>query len=215
MKIPKADFSRRIDLPGVGPAPRPVDIDQSVTGFSDLVSLRIYSFSPGAPINGEAEGDEVAIVVLDGRCEIAVTGEVAETFVLTAGSGPRAIYLPPEHHYRLTPLTPVDVAYARARSARRAAPRAFSGVPLRDEDYFETLRFSLRSVPAGESLAIETRPDTTPERLAFVRSASPVGLTTAGGVHSLESWDVAALGPGETADLTPNADALVLVVSAR
>lgn len=211
MKLIASDFSRRIDLPGVGPAPRPVDIDQSTTGFDELVSLRIYSFAPGSPINGEAEGDEVAIVVLNGSCEIAVTGAISETFMLRADGGPRGIYLPPEHHYRLTPLTSVDVAYGRARSRIERAPRSFAGASLTDDGYFEKLQFTLAAVPAGKTITVTTPSGAELERLLFVQSNKPVGIAGA----SLHSWDCMTLDKGEAAELTPLAEALVLVVAAR
>ena len=64
MKIIDADDTRMIDLPGVGPCPRPVDIDQGVTGFHRLKSLRIYRFEPGPAIHGDSETDEVFILPL-------------------------------------------------------------------------------------------------------------------------------------------------------
>jgi hypothetical protein len=208
MKQLASDFSRRIDLDGVGPAPRPVDIDQSSTGFSRLVSLRIYSFVPGPPILGEAEGDEVAIAVLNGRCEIAVTGTRAGRFVLDAQEGARAIYLPPNHHYRLSPLGHVDVAYARARSTVESAPRSFAGAPLDVAGAFETLAFSLATLPNGKSVPLG---DTQAERLVFVQSAKPVLI---GEREQLASWDVLALQPGEAATATALADTLLYVVAA-
>jgi hypothetical protein len=206
MQTLASDFSRRIDLEGVGPAPRPVDIDQGKTGFTRLVSLRIYSFVPGPPILGEAEGDEVAIVVLNGACEIAVTGAASATFVLRAGEGPRAIYLPPNHHYRLSPLGTVDVAYARARSATESPPRSFSGLPV--SGAFETLTFSLRGLAAGDTSAAG---DASKERLVFVQSAKPLVI---GGSTQLASWDVLALQPGEETTITALADALLYIVAA-
>lgn len=208
MQMLASDFSRRIDLDGVGLAPRPVDIDQSKTGFSRLVSLRIYSFVPGPPILGEAEGDEVAIVVLNGRCEIAVTGARAETFVLDANEGARAIYLPPNHHYKLSPLSKVDVAYSRARSTIESAPRSFSGASLRDEGAFESLGFSLSKLAEGKSTTLG---DAQTERLVFVQSAKPVVI---GDTQQLASWDCLALKPGEAATATALADALLYVVAA-
>lgn len=207
MQTLASDFSRRIDLEGVGPTPRPVDIDQSKTGFSKLVSLRIYSFAPGQPILGEAEGDEVAIVVLNGRCELAATGTRNETFVLDDAHGARAIYLPPNHHYRLSPISKiVDVAYARARSTTESAPRSFAGAPLTGA--FETLRFSLNTLAAGESMAAG---DTRSERLVFVQAAKPAMI---GDGAQLSSWDCLALGPGENATITGVADTLLYVVAA-
>ena len=208
MQTLASDFSRRIDLEGVGPAPRPIDIDQSKTGFSRLVSLRIYSFVPGPPILGEAEGDEVAIVVLNGRCEIAVTGARAETFVLDATEDARAIYLPPNHHYRLTPLSEVDVAYARARSTVESPPRSFSGRVLGDEGAFESLTFSLTTLAEGKSAGLG---DAGTERLVFVQSAKPVVI---GEKAQLASWDCLALEPGEDAKATALAEALLYVVAA-
>ena len=72
-----SDFSRRIDLEGVGPAPRPVDIDQKQTGFKTLKSLRIYRFQPGPPILGESEVDEVFILPLTGEIQMAIFGRDA------------------------------------------------------------------------------------------------------------------------------------------
>lgn len=202
-----SDFSRRIDLEGVGPAPRPVDIDQSKTGFARLVSLRIYSFVPGPPILGEAEGDEVAIVVLNGRCEIAVTGARAETFVLDASEGARAIYLPPNHHYRLSPQSKVDVAYARARSTVESAPRSFRGASLVDEGAFESLSFKLSTLEEGKRTTLG---DARKERLVFVQSAKPVVIDDK---TQLASWDCLALSPGEVAIGSALADALLYVVA--
>lgn len=208
MQMLPSDFSRRIELEGVGPAPRPVDIDQSKTGFSRLVSLRIYSFIPGPPILGEAEGDEVAIVVLNGRCEIAVTGTRAGTFVLDANEGARAIYLPPNHHYELSPLNAVDVAYARAPSTTESPPRSFSGRVLGDQGAFESLRFSLTTLAEGKSATLG---DASTERLVFVQSAKPVVI---GDRDQLHSWDCLALNPGETATASALANTLLYIVSA-
>ncbi|MDB5505380.1 MAG: hypothetical protein JWR75_18 [Devosia sp.] len=220
MRLLEANFSRRIDLPGVGPAPRPVDIDQSVTGFVDLVSLRIYSFAVGAPIDGEAEGDEVAIIVLTGSCMIAVTGASAATFTLGDGAGPRAIYLPPEHHYRLTPLTPVDVAYCRARGRDARLPRAFDAVEgtgelLEDAGYFEKLEFSLRHAGPEEQVRVATAAGDAGERLVHVQS-SAMAVIAAGRIKgTLGRWGSAALERGEAAEIIAGDDSLVLIVATR
>ena len=220
MRLLEADFSRRIDLPGVGPAPRPVDIDQSVTGFADLVSLRIYSFVTGAPINGEAEGDEVAIIVLTGRCTIAVTGSNAATFTLGDGAGPRAIYLPPEHHYQLTPVTPVDVAYCRARGLAGRLPRAFdategTGELLGDAGYFEALEFSLRHAGPGETVIVATAGGTAMERLVHVQSTAETVVAAGRSRGTLGKWGSVAIDRGEAAEIIGGDDALVLIVAAR
>ncbi len=58
-------------MPGL--ARRPVDIDQSQTGFANLRSLRIYRFDAGSVIDGHAEEDEVFVVVMAGSVELTMT----------------------------------------------------------------------------------------------------------------------------------------------
>ena len=77
MRLIEPDENRMIDLPGVGPCPRPVDIDQRLTGFRTLKSLRIYRFQTGPAIHGESEIDEVFILPLVGTLEIEITGRDA------------------------------------------------------------------------------------------------------------------------------------------
>lgn len=111
--IIQADDTRMIDLPGVGPCPRPVDIDQRQTGFKRLKSLRIYRFVPGPPIHGESEGDEVFIVPLQGVFDMTIIGVHPFHGRISAG---RALYMTPHHAYTLAPVGPVVVAYARAEA---------------------------------------------------------------------------------------------------
>lgn len=123
-----ADATNLIELLGVGAVPRPTDLDQSKTGFEKLVSLRIYTFSQGQTIHGEAEGDEVVIVFLQGSLSITVTGEGTKTWEISGResvfAGPvQAVYLPPRCSYRLELHTDAQVAYARARAEGRFPPR--------------------------------------------------------------------------------------------
>lgn len=210
MRVIAPDPSRMIDLPGVGPCPRPVDIDQTVTGFRDLVSLRVYDFGAGAVIDGEAEGDEVIVALLSGAVTIEVTGARAGPggagFTLHA-DGDRAIYLPPLHRYRLTPLAPAIVAYARARADARSggaadetatAPRAFApanGV-LAVEDAAERLR--LRLIPLLGDTDASAGLDEGLERLALVTAPAGVGGE---GATELGALDTLVLAPGEGARL--------------
>lgn len=213
MQIIPPDFARTIDLPGVGPCPRPVDIDQSVTGFADLVSLRIYSFADASVINGEAEGDEVLIALLDGAASIAVTGAENADFILTR-EDIRAIYLPPGHHYRLVPTGKADIAYLRARPNVPKPPRGFAvstgPVLLSVEDYAEKLQMRLVRLEAGTALAAETEAGTDAERLVHLR-----GVATSGaGVHA--AWETLGLGKGETVTLGAVEGSIeVLVAAAR
>ena len=95
----RPDEGNLIDLPGVGPCPRPVDVDQSMTGFARLKSVRAYRFAPGATIEGESEADEVLIVVLEGAVTMEIAGAHPLTAPLSAGC---ILYMPPDHTYRLT-----------------------------------------------------------------------------------------------------------------
>lgn len=126
-KIP-SDHNRFIRLEGVGEVPRPVDIDQGVTGFSQLVSLRIYKFLPGQVINGEAEDDEVCIVFLSGDVTMEVTGKENHSWTIQGRKNvfdglPYVVYLPPHYHYKLSPHTDAEVAYARAKATGHFPPR--------------------------------------------------------------------------------------------
>jgi hypothetical protein len=205
MQVIEPDFDRAVDLPGVGPTPRPVDIDRAVTGFRDLVSLRIYDFADGTLIDGEAEEDEVLVVLLTGAVTIDVTGPHEAAFRLDA-DGDWAIYLPPHHHYQLRPLAPATIAYARARPSSASAPRAFrplNGV-LSVEEGPERLR--LRLLPLeGETDASAGLPHDA-ERLVHVTGPAQVGDRRLPPMHTL------ALPPGENAHLTGEGEMLVVAV---
>lgn len=100
-----------IDLPGVGPCPRPVDIDQSVTGFTRLKSLRAYRFAGDQLIEGESEEDEVLIVLLSGRINLDISGRHRLLQQMEPGA---VLYMPPHHAYRLIVTEDAVVAYGRA-----------------------------------------------------------------------------------------------------
>ncbi len=122
----RPDPARRIDLPGVGPVPRPLEVGHDVSGLRD-VSLRTYRFAAGNVIDGEAEDDEVLILVLSGLVAIdaveAATGERRSWGPFgrssPAAGSPEGIYLPPRHSYRLTVHEDAAIAYARAAAAGR------------------------------------------------------------------------------------------------
>jgi len=203
MKIIEPDFDRSIDLPGTGPTPRPVDIDPSTTGFRDLVSLRIYEFADGTTIDGEAEADEVLVVLLAGALSIAVTGEYEAEFRLDA-DGDWAIYLPPRHHYRLQPLTPATVAYARARPSSASAPRAFRPVGgiLAIEEPLDRLRLRLMALEGETDASAGLGEDV--ERLAHLTGPARIGDRDLPPAHTL------ALSPGEGATVTGDGEILVV-----
>lgn len=236
----KADHGRRIELEGVGPAARPVDIDQAQTGFAVLRTLRIYHFEPPAVINGHAEEDEVFIVVLAGEIELQMRSEHWSSsdrrFTLEAAgkTGPAmcAAYLPPHAEYSLTPRRGADVAYARALPTEARAPAVFSTVPRRSvmgsqllldpEAYAQRLRLQLWYAEAKEhaaDLAPRSRSTAMSETLVHVRSTRTRAVTIdASGLSEtmLDSWDTVGLSAGEPASLrlAARASAMSLVVSA-
>ena len=150
MNLIDADDTRMIDLPGVGPCPRPVDIDQRVTGFKRLKSLRIYRFVPGPAIHGDSETDEVFILPLSGAFDMQITGAHPLTARVSAFGPTRALYMPPGHSYLLTPRSTVTVAYARAEAKGRVATQ-----PVAETDcggLAEHLRYRLVQAKAGQHL---------------------------------------------------------------
>ena len=201
MQIIDADPTRMIDLPGVGPCPRPVDIDESVTGFRTLKSLRIYRFQPAVTIKGESEGDEVYVLPLDGAVDLAISGAHPLAASLSA-AGERALYMPPGHAYRLTPSAETLVAYARAVARGRVATHvvsAFKGAEA------EALSFVLSELGDGEDLST----DSAIERLIHV-----IGGTVLIGGQRVVAPQTVALARGEQGAARAVGRASVLMVSA-
>lgn len=207
MQVIPPDFDRTVDLPGVGPTPRPVDIDRSVTGFRDLVSLRVYDFADGTAIEGEAEDDEVLVTLLSGAVAVEVWGGHEAAFRLDA-DGDWAIYLPPRHHYRLTPLAPASVAYARARPETAFEPRAFRPVNgvLAVEEGADRLR--LRLLPLEGETDASAGLGEGVERLVHLTGPAELGGRALPPGHTL------ALSPGEGARVT-GAGELLAVAALR
>lgn len=217
MQVIAPDFARRIDLPGAGPCPRPVDIDQTVTGFKDLVSLRIYSFAPDVAIDGEAEGDELLIILMRGLIELTVTagGGALSSFVLGEDRATRAIYMPPGSSYHLVARRDADVAYARVRGGTSS---------VRQSKSFELSNGHVSGGSAGAAFILDRlAPGTTllvgegggaPERLVHIRTASE-GRATINEI-ALSDWDTVALGRGEAARVMGEGTLIdLLLVSAR
>lgn len=208
MNLFPADFSRMIDLPGVGPCARPVDVDQTITGFSDLVSMRVYVFEPGPAIDGDAEDDEVYIVLLSGAARIEVTGAQNAVFDL-AEDGIRAVYLPIGHHYHLTPQARSEIAYLRAKPNGAKAPAGFASGErphiLRDPAYADRLTVQLIEVSADAPLALAASGG---ERLML-----GLGPST-GPDGTLVAWSTLALSPADSASIAVDSPTMFLIASA-
>lgn len=204
MQIFRPDFDRRIELPGAGPCQRPVDIDQRVTGFADLVSLRVYSFARGAVIDGEAEDDELIIIVMRGAIDLAVEqgGTRVGAFNLQHHQGTRVVYVPPQSAYRLTATGDADVAYARVKPIATPLPdvKAFGSVAGRiDVVGHATGMVATLGVLSSDDSAPDGSDDILSERLIHVRSEDGGALEVAG--DELADWDSVSLARGEAARL--------------
>ena len=199
MQIINADPSRMITLPGVGPCPRPVDIDTKVTGFKALKSLRIYEFSKGLTIAGDSEIDEVYVLPVCGAISLAITGAHALAADLRQG-GPQALYMPPDHSYRLTAQENVLVAYARAEAGGLVATHVTAKT---GGDGAETLRFARLELADGAVLSVPG----LPERLIHVIA----GAISANGQRVVQGQTL-ALGDGEVAEVAGAGAASVLLV---
>ena len=208
MLVIEPDFTRRIELPGVGACPRPVDIDQGLTGFSDLVSLRIYTFAGGMVIDGEAEKDELFIVLMRGTIDVEVAGGSTHNFLLRTQSGPRAVYLPPHDRYRLHARSDADVAYARAR------PRAGKAkIGLAVVGYADSLSIALSTGNGGDNSTLLALGKAAGERLIHLcaNDGGAIGVAE----QQLHDWQTLALGRSESGDISlTSGSATVLVVAA-
>lgn len=219
MLIIRPDFERRIDLPGAGPCPRPVDVDRSRTGFSDLVSLRVYSFARGAVIDGEAEGDEVFIVLMRGEADIAISQSDRQSsdFSLRRAGGARVVYMPPHASYRLTAKADSDIAYARVEplGTQLPNPRAFApaGERLDIIGHATGMDLALSTLMAGEAVGL-AGDGYSPERFVHLRAVDEIRAIIAG--EPLVDWDTVALDDGEITTMkieTGAADVLTISAS--
>jgi hypothetical protein len=238
MKRIAADFDRSIHLEGVGPVSRPVDIEQAMTGFNTLRTLRVYRFEPGAVIDGHAEEDEVFILVLAGEVELTMTAasqEGAPTRLGAPGASGNiacAAYLPPHGAYRLVPKTQADIAYVRATPEGGKPPRTFTPtvsqdlldvMVLLDEDtYAEKLRVRLVRIEASQGDVIyQPIEDAEAKKEALVHLRNPTAGSDvraeddASSSMVLESWDTIVVSPGERLRLRfARSSALLLTVLA-
>lgn len=221
MKLIKADHDRRLEIAGVpGLVRRPVEIDQSKTGFANLRTLRIYRFDPESVIDGHAEEDEVFIIVLSGSIELTMSlgSEEGSPVILSAvgdsDSSACIAYLPPQAAYRLVPKGQADIAYVRATPVGKRSPRVFRPsarlgssavtILLNETSYAEKLGVRLARIDAAQGevdFAPLSESETNCEALLHVRNAMVGAITVLPTSDSapiaLESWDTVSVAPGE------------------
>ena len=240
MLVIRPDATRLIEIPGV-PAPvrRPVDVDQAITGFSSLRTLRIYRFDQGSIIEGHAEEDEVYIVVLAGSLELTISTEAElacpEPAILCSPGALReaacAAYLSPGSSYKLIARSETDVAYARAtpRSVRKpkifAPPEQGAGVGihllLEDTTCAERLRFRLLHIDATAAAVLFSPGASKGERLIHITSSVREQSTVMREADSqppapISSEDTVAIAPDDqlVINFAEGSRCLVLIVEA-
>lgn len=222
MLITHPDFTRRIDLQGAGPCPRPINVDGASTSFTRLVALRVYTFAQGLTIDGEAEEDEVFIVVMHGLADITISqdGYAADTVALRRDGGSRAVYMPPHAAYRLIAVTDCDIAYARAQPIgfAFAATREFALHDRRLDvvGHATGMDLTLIAIGTGDAPALADAGHGA-ERFLHVRAAGAINpaITVALGAERLTDWDAAALSESDMPALAVDAGAgEVLVITA-
>ncbi|WP_428332333.1 5-deoxy-glucuronate isomerase [Novosphingobium sp.] len=217
--IVRPDFTRAIDLPGAGPCPRPVDIDRAVTGFEQLVALRVYSFAQGVTIDGEAEDDEVFIVAMRGETSIAISrdGIAVAAVHLRQGKGSRAVYMPPHAAYRLTAVTDCDIAYARAQPTGTTFAAACDFAPqegaLDIAGHATGMDLALFAIHAGNDSGLD-RHGAGAERIMHLRADGAITVTLGG--ETLQDWGSAAIGKDDRPTMTVQAGSgeILLVTAA-
>jgi 5-deoxy-glucuronate isomerase len=91
----------------------------------EYTGLRVRKMAMGERWAGDTGADEVAIVLLGGRCRIEGAGgawEIGERPHIFAGK-PWALYLPPQTSYEITALTELELAVCATRAEQSYPPR--------------------------------------------------------------------------------------------
>jgi 5-deoxy-glucuronate isomerase len=95
-----------------------VSVDPRRAGWRDI-SFGVRAFRPGDRFSAETGGDETALVILGGRCDVESTagtwkgvGKRRDVF----DGPPHALYLPRQTAYGLKATTPLEVAICSAKA---------------------------------------------------------------------------------------------------
>jgi 5-deoxy-glucuronate isomerase len=104
-----------------------IEVDVERAGW-EFTGLTVIKLAPGERWSRETGPDEVALVPLGGRCEVA-SGEqswtIGERTSPFAGQ-PWAVYLPRDSAFAVTAETPLGLAVCAARAERTLAPKVVS-----------------------------------------------------------------------------------------
>lgn len=104
-----------------------IAVDPATAGWV-YTSLDVVRLPAGSMRAGNSGRNELGLVVLGGRCQVAAAGETWQlgerTSVFTGQ--PWALYLPIESHYVITAETPLEIAICGARAEESHPPRLIS-----------------------------------------------------------------------------------------
>ena len=164
-----SNWEARIFIEGVGEAERRLEITPEIAGW-EYLSFRTYTFRAGQVIDGESAADEMCMVLLSGSIAVEVAGAgFHETWALARPGGvfddpPCAVYVPPDHTYKMTVHEDADCAYGRAPAAGNRAPRLIApgygldrtGMIQEGHDRYQHLHIVLKPGEAERLTCVET-----------------------------------------------------------
>jgi 5-deoxy-D-glucuronate isomerase len=211
-----ADPARRLTFAGIGEVERPLEVAREQTGW-DAPTARAYQYRAGQVIDGDAEGDEMVMVLIDGELALSATGleeRVAGRHDPLADAA-TILYLPPGASYRAEIRRDARVLYCRAAGTPAADGRpAWIGAAL-DASVSVRLRIREDVVAAG---TWATLPLGTPG-IVYHRFGADDGFAltaTAGGeAVAVRDGDAVVLTrPGYQLAVAPTAALLAVTVTA-
>jgi 5-deoxy-glucuronate isomerase len=102
------------------------------------VHFRAASLAPGQQISGLTDDRETAVVILAGRCDVAITGgerweNVGGRSDVWEWTPPYTLLLPPGLRYDVTARTDLHVAVCGAETGRRTEPRLITPEQVKKE----------------------------------------------------------------------------------
>jgi hypothetical protein len=169
-----SDPTRRLLIDGAGLVERPLEVTPELTGWA-APTARAYTYRAGQVIDGEAEGDEMVMLLLRGDVDLAADGIVQRCVrVDPFADAAVVLYLAPGGAYRASVRADSHVLYCRApaagsRPTRILAPDAGELVTA---EVAERLRIAEHRVGAGAWAAL---PFDVRGAVAYHRFVAPGG----------------------------------------
>ncbi len=136
----------------------------------EYVGFEVLKLDAGRTAERRADGEEVCLVPLSGRCAVSADGnewrDVGERESVFDGA-PRALYLPPGTDYQLEAATDLELAVCSAQAERGAEP-----LLIQPEDIEVEIRGKGNMEREIRPILMEDRPA---ERLLIVEVLTPNG----------------------------------------